>query len=78
MRSDTYKDDQTRNKGTVLVFGATGKQGGAVAAALRSDGWAVRALIRRHSVYDGRLPCRMSHTARRSLYTDSSGSCLGV
>lgn len=46
MRSDTYKDDQTQNKGTVLVFGATGKQGGAVAAALRANGWAVRALVR--------------------------------
>lgn len=31
---------------TVLVFGATGQQGGAVAAALRSKGWPVRALVR--------------------------------
>lgn len=31
---------------TVLVFGATGQQGGAVAAALRTHGWPVRALVR--------------------------------
>lgn len=31
---------------TVLVFGATGQQGGAVAAALRARGWPVRALVR--------------------------------
>ncbi|MET3858545.1 NAD(P)-dependent dehydrogenase (short-subunit alcohol dehydrogenase family) [Rhizobium sp. OAE497] len=31
---------------TVLVFGATGQQGGAVASALRADGWSVRALVR--------------------------------
>jgi uncharacterized protein YbjT (DUF2867 family) len=31
---------------TVLVFGATGQQGGAVAAALRANGWSVRALVR--------------------------------
>jgi uncharacterized protein YbjT (DUF2867 family) len=31
---------------TVLVFGASGRQGGAVARALRSDGWGVRALVR--------------------------------
>ena len=30
----------------VLVLGATGQQGGSVAAALRSEGWAVRALVR--------------------------------
>lgn len=30
----------------VLVFGATGQQGGAVASALRQQGWAVRALVR--------------------------------
>ena len=30
----------------VLVFGATGQQGGAVATALRSKGWPVRALVR--------------------------------
>ncbi|OZM78717.1 NmrA/HSCARG family protein [Pseudonocardia sp. MH-G8] len=32
--------------GTVVVLGATGQQGGAVAAALRADGWAVRAVVR--------------------------------
>ncbi|MCB8874246.1 NmrA/HSCARG family protein [Acidisoma silvae] len=31
---------------TVLVFGATGQQGGAVAQALRAAGWLVRALVR--------------------------------
>ncbi|GGE06212.1 hypothetical protein GCM10011390_26650 [Aureimonas endophytica] len=31
---------------TVLVFGATGQQGGAVAAALLSNGWSVRSLVR--------------------------------
>ena len=30
----------------ILVFGATGQQGGFVAKALRSDGWKVRALVR--------------------------------
>ncbi|MBY3465807.1 NmrA/HSCARG family protein [Rhizobium laguerreae] len=31
---------------TILVFGATGQQGGAVASALRLNGWSVRALVR--------------------------------
>lgn len=31
---------------TVAVLGATGQQGGAVAAALLADGWAVRAVVR--------------------------------
>mgnify|MGYP000325385711 CR=1 FL=1 len=31
---------------TILVFGATGQQGGAVANALRDQGWPVRALVR--------------------------------
>lgn len=34
------------NKGTILVFGATGQQGGSVAAALLQAGWPVRALVR--------------------------------
>jgi len=34
------------NDRIVLVFGATGQQGGAVATALREQGWAVRALVR--------------------------------
>ena len=32
--------------GAVLVFGATGQQGGAVARALRTAGWRVKALVR--------------------------------
>lgn len=39
-------NEAVRNTRTVLVFGATGKQGGAVAAALKSEGWQVRALVR--------------------------------
>jgi uncharacterized protein YbjT (DUF2867 family) len=31
---------------TVLVFGATGQQGGSVATALRAQGWQVKALVR--------------------------------
>ncbi|MDQ0996372.1 uncharacterized protein YbjT (DUF2867 family) [Phyllobacterium ifriqiyense] len=31
---------------TVLVFGSTGQQGGAVAKALRTNGWSVRAFVR--------------------------------
>ncbi|MGH8881537.1 MAG: NmrA/HSCARG family protein, partial [Stackebrandtia sp.] len=31
---------------TVVVLGATGQQGGSVAAALRADGWVVRAVVR--------------------------------
>lgn len=31
---------------TILVFGATGQQGGSVANALRSNGWRVKALVR--------------------------------
>lgn len=31
---------------TILVFGATGQQGGSVATALRSNGWQVKALVR--------------------------------
>jgi uncharacterized protein YbjT (DUF2867 family) len=31
---------------TVVVLGATGQQGGSVAAALRADGWQVRAVVR--------------------------------
>ncbi len=37
----------THSDKTVLVFGATGQQGGSVAAALRGAGWPVRALVRR-------------------------------
>jgi uncharacterized protein YbjT (DUF2867 family) len=36
---------KSRDK-TVLVFGATGQQGGSVASALQSDGWRVKALVR--------------------------------
>ncbi|MBD2100403.1 NmrA/HSCARG family protein [Leptolyngbya sp. FACHB-261] len=31
---------------TILVFGATGQQGGSVAGALRANGWRVKALVR--------------------------------
>jgi uncharacterized protein YbjT (DUF2867 family) len=34
------------SKKSILVFGATGQQGGSVAAALREAGWPVRALVR--------------------------------
>jgi len=36
----------TKRDAMVLVLGATGQQGGAAAAALRGDGWRVRALVR--------------------------------
>lgn len=36
---------ESRDK-TVLVFGATGRQGGSVANALRAKGWRVKALVR--------------------------------
>lgn len=36
----------TASDRTILVFGATGQQGGAVAAALLNDGWHVRAFVR--------------------------------
>jgi uncharacterized protein YbjT (DUF2867 family) len=38
--------ENAATKKTVLVFGATGQQGGAVASALRANGWPVRALVR--------------------------------
>lgn len=50
--SSSGGDDRGRAEGSVnppgpvLVFGATGQQGGAVARALRSRGWPVRALVR--------------------------------
>ncbi|MFC7331021.1 NmrA/HSCARG family protein [Marinactinospora rubrisoli] len=39
---------------TVVVLGATGQQGGSVAAALRADGWAVRAVVRDPSSHRAR------------------------
>ncbi|MFF2224175.1 NmrA/HSCARG family protein [Streptomyces globisporus] len=39
---------------TVVVLGATGQQGGAVAAALRADGWSVRAVVRNPSGHRAR------------------------
>jgi uncharacterized protein YbjT (DUF2867 family) len=36
----------TNEKQPILVFGATGRQGGSVAAALSNAGWRVRALVR--------------------------------
>ncbi len=46
--SDAQPDPrgETVAGGPVLVFGATGQQGGAVAAALKAKGWPVRALVR--------------------------------
>jgi uncharacterized protein YbjT (DUF2867 family) len=38
--------DLTSKNRTVLVAGATGKQGGVTARRLRADGWAVRAMVR--------------------------------
>ena len=51
MSSSTGQHEADRQEGgktdrTVLVFGATGQQGGAVAGALRAAGWAVRAFVR--------------------------------
>ncbi len=37
---------KTTSENVILVFGATGQQGGAVASALLADGWSVRALVR--------------------------------
>jgi uncharacterized protein YbjT (DUF2867 family) len=36
----------SNNKRLILVFGATGQQGGSVAAALLKAGWSIRALVR--------------------------------
>jgi len=36
----------TKDQGPILVFGATGQQGGSVAAALMKAGWRTRALVR--------------------------------
>ncbi|MEW6342442.1 MAG: NmrA/HSCARG family protein [Pseudomonadota bacterium] len=44
--SDSLNRKDTDGAKTVLVFGATGQQGGAVASALKSQGWPVRALVR--------------------------------
>ncbi len=48
MQPDTQPatDHRTSAGRTVLVLGATGQQGGAVAAALQANGWSVRALVR--------------------------------
>ena len=43
--ADQIEKDEGPDK-IVLVFGATGQQGGAVASALRADGWAVKAFVR--------------------------------
>ena len=43
MKEGMYMID---NKRVILVFGATGQQGGSVAAALLKAGWSVRALVR--------------------------------
>lgn len=46
MPIEPHQQNLTQNGRTVLVLGATGKQGGAVAAALNAGGWSVRALVR--------------------------------
>lgn len=46
MPIEIQRNERSQNSETVLVFGATGKQGGAVATALSADGWCVRALVR--------------------------------
>jgi uncharacterized protein YbjT (DUF2867 family) len=40
------KESMSHSDKTILVFGATGQQGGAVARHLRARGWHVRALVR--------------------------------
>ena len=45
-QSNSTSRDRAAAGKTVLVFGATGQQGGAVAAALKAHGWPVRALVR--------------------------------
>ena len=47
-QSDTHRSpsEPTMPDRIVLVFGATGQQGGAVAAALQAGGWRIRALVR--------------------------------
>ncbi|MBP1850293.1 NmrA/HSCARG family protein [Rhizobium halophytocola] len=45
-RSQTRSADASHDSKTILVFGATGQQGGAVAEALRAAGWNVTALVR--------------------------------
>ncbi|MFJ4963602.1 NmrA/HSCARG family protein [Streptomyces sp. NPDC088729] len=66
---------------TVVVLGATGQQGGSVAAALRADGWAVRAVVRDPSGHRARsLSAAGVETVRgdlgdpRSLRTAFSGA----
>lgn len=54
MVNDQHQNDAPQDKGTVLVFGATGRQGGATAAALKADGWSVRALVRDVEVEQGK------------------------
>jgi uncharacterized protein YbjT (DUF2867 family) len=44
--SDAKNNQHVGDAKTVLVFGATGQQGGAVAAALKAEGWSVKALVR--------------------------------
>ena len=42
----TEREDEVSKQLTILVVGATGQQGGAVATHLLKDGWDVRALVR--------------------------------
>lgn len=68
---------------TIVVLGATGQQGGSVAASLRADGWAVRAVVRDPSGHRARsLSADGVETVRgdlgdpeslRAAFTDAHG-----
>lgn len=57
------------NINKTVVLGATGQQGGSVAAALRADGWAVRAVVRDPS---GHRPGPSPPTASRPFAVTSA------
>ncbi len=55
---------------TILVFGATGQQGGAVARALRGKGWAVRALVRDPEAEKARQLAAIGIDLRKGDFSD--------
>ncbi|MDX2037767.1 MAG: NmrA family NAD(P)-binding protein [Isosphaeraceae bacterium] len=55
-------------KPTILVTGATGKTGNAVAAQLLAEGWPVRAVVRRHDERSERLARRGAEIAVADLF----------